>query len=610
MNQSRFVSRALWRVILFALLAVPTGASTTAFAQSSFPNNLKTGLKTAIEEARSGSFIGSPSVEVRVEAGITYLRSEGYYGAQIDVVEPDSGTQIVAEDGFELEVPNDSRKLLVRTGSRFFITSADISLSAPDLVEARAARETITNDLRTLNQKPARSGDVVRVQSQTLVSLKEAGFTQAQDTYPDIVVDHATTGMSIAYAANTGPLTQLGAVSVIGADLTPAPWVIRTAAVRAGSVATGERLRQIAERFRLTGAYQTVQLELAQPIATSPDIAIADIVLTLEERTKRIWSAGAAWSTSDGLGVDASTSYFHRLGRADTLTLDGRLGTLDTSVGANLRLPSFRGSGRDILLNARAGQQTTDAFTRLLARLSANYVSQRGRKDFLTYGVGLDFTRTRTPADDLLGLTRRDVNGADLSLLMRYERDRSDDLLNPTKGWRASGDLQPAIFFGEDQTIPYGRVVIAGSYYQPFSGLRGGVIAARGKAGILITENERLPFDRRFFAGGGGSVRGYAFQSIGPRDINDNPLGGQSVIEAALEARWSLRGPLGMAVFVDAARVGTFDTLDEQQTRVGVGVGVRYNLGLAPLRFDIGVPLNKRKGDPPVQLYISAGQAF
>ncbi|NJR20677.1 MAG: BamA/TamA family outer membrane protein, partial [Hyphomonadaceae bacterium] len=175
------------------------------------------------------------------------------------------------------------------------------------------------------------------------------------------------------------------------------------------------------------------------------------------------------------------------------------------------------------------------------------------------------------PPNAQLGLTRRDVDGADFSLLLRYERDRSDDLLNPTRGWRAAGDVQPALFVGDNQTIPYGRIVISGSYYQPISALVGGVMAARGKAGILITENQRLPFDRRFFAGGGGSVRGYAFQSIGPRDINDNPLGGQSVLEAAIEARWTLRGPLGMAVFVDAARVGAFDTLDEQQTRVGVG---------------------------------------
>ncbi|NJR20676.1 MAG: hypothetical protein HC777_04035 [Hyphomonadaceae bacterium] len=326
-------------------------------AQSSIPGNVKSGLRNVIEDARSSSFIGAPSIQVRIEAGVTFLRSEGYYGAQIDVREPDIDPPTSDGDGFELELPNDSRRLFVRAGPRFVIQSTSIKIDGPDLTEARAVRDTILEDLRVLDDQPARAGDVLRAQNQALQTLKEAGFTQAEDRYPDIVVDHATSGMQIDYAVTTGPLTKLGSLSVVGANLTPSAWVIKAAGIRPGSVASGERLRQLSERFRLTGAYQSVDLALQTPVLTTPETATANLMLTLEERTKRTWSAGAEWSTSDGLGLDASTSFFHHLARADTLTLDGRVGTLESSLGASLRLPSLRGAGRDLSLVARAASK-------------------------------------------------------------------------------------------------------------------------------------------------------------------------------------------------------------------------------------------------------------
>lgn len=598
------------RAVAYGFAVGLFGMSSHALAQQTLSGAEKTGLRSAIERAESGAWLSSPSVEQRREAGVTYLRAEGYYGAIIEVVEGDDAAIPNRSDGFILPIPNEEKRLFVRTGQRFKISSATVTLIGPASAAFDTARAQSSNLAAKIVDGPAKSSDVLSAQSQALIAVREAGFTEAVDQYPEIVVDHATSTMAITFNVSSGPLTSLSGVTVTGAVLTPPSWVIKAAAIAPGTIATGERIRKVAERFRLTGAYQNVDVTLAPVVAISEAANTTSLVLALQERTKRTWSAGAEWSTSDGLGVDAATSFFHRLHRADTLTLAGRIGTLESSLGASLRLPSFRGPGRDLFLEARAGQETNDAFDRLIARLAATYAIPRGRKDLLTYGLGLDITRTSTPLSGRTGLTANDVDGADASFLVRYERDRADDILNPTKGWRAQGEIQPSVFIGDGQTIPYGRLVVAGSIYRTFSALPNGVFAARLKAGALITSDERLPFDRRFFAGGGGSVRGYAYQSIGPRDLNDNPIGGRSLIEGAVEARWSLRGPFGLAVFADAARVGAFSNGDAQQTKVGVGIGLRYNLGLAPLRIDLAIPLNKRDGDAPVQLYLSAGQSF
>jgi translocation and assembly module TamA len=603
----RFHGNSRLRACSFAAGFLALG--TNAGAEPILTGSVKSGLRAAIETAASGAWLSPPSVEQRVEAGLVFLRSEGYYGARIEVIENSDSATAQASEGVAIPIPDDARRLFVHPGVQFTISSAVVNVAGSTSPSFEAAKAQATRLAGALVSGPARSGDVLRVQSQALVAVKEAGFTQAEDQYPDIVVDHATSTMAITYDVNARALTSLSGVAVTGAELTTQAWVIKTAAIAPGSIATGERIRKVAERFRLTGAYQNVDVTLAPVEIVSALSGTTELMLALQERTKRIWSAGAEWSTSDGLGVDASTSFFHRFHRADTLTFDGRVGTLESSLGASLRLPSFGGPSRDLFMQARAGQETNDAFDRLIARIGATYAIPRGRKDLLTYGLGLDVTRTNSPLQIRTGLIANDVDGADLSLLVRYERDRADDIINPTNGWRAQGEIQPSVFIGDGQTIPYGRLVLASSIYRPFPALPNGVFAARLKAGVLVTGNDRLPFDRRFFAGGGGSVRGYAYQSIGPRDLDDNPIGGRSVIEGAVEARWSLRGPFGVAIFADAARVGSFDN-SEAQTKVGVGVGLRYNLGLAPLRIDLAIPLNKRDGDAPVQLYLSAGQSF
>lgn len=580
-----------------------------AMAATGVDGRTKSALKTAILTAPSGAFLSPATVEQRVEVGLIYLRAQGYYGATIDIIDDPQIPQENGREDFTIALETDARLLRVRPGPLFIFAATAIDVEGPSSSTFDAARAKANALLSNLGGQPARSADVLRVQSQALATLKEAGFTSAQDTYPDILVDHETSTMAVTYKIASGPLTLLGAPIIVGAQLTPQTWVARTADITKGDPATGDVLRKTAERLRLTGAYQNVELSLEPVTAITAQTQVADVRLVVAERTKRIWSAGAIWSTTDGLGVDASTSFFHRFHRADTLNLGGKIGTLESSLGASLLLPSLNGPSRDLFIEARAGQETTDAFERLIARIGATYSLPRGRRDLLSYGVGIDITRTRTPTQTKSTL-RRDVDGADLGLLIRYERDRTDDIINPTKGWRAQGELQPNVFLSTGETIPYARLEVAGSYYQPFSALRDGVFATRLKAGVLISGNDQLPFDRRFFAGGGGSVRGYGYQSIGPRDAFDNPIGGRSLIEGTVEARWSLRGPFGLAVFADAARVGALTNGDEQQTKVGIGIGLRYNLGFAPLRIDLAVPLNKREGEAPVQIYLSAGQSF
>ncbi len=139
------------------------------------------------------------------------------------------------------------------------------------------------------------------------------------------------------------------------------------------------------------------------------------------------------------------------------------------------------------------------------------------------------------------------------------------------------------------------------------------VLAGRTKIGSAIGEpTDKIPANKRFYAGGGGSIRGYDFQSVGPLDADNDPLGGRSLLEVGAELRIRATESIGLVPFVDGGTVYDSPYPDfEEAFRWAAGVGVRYFTGFGPIRLDIALPLDKRKDvDDDFQLYISFGQAF
>ncbi|HOQ89458.1 MAG TPA: BamA/TamA family outer membrane protein, partial [Candidatus Hydrogenedentes bacterium] len=138
-------------------------------------------------------------------------------------------------------------------------------------------------------------------------------------------------------------------------------------------------------------------------------------------------------------------------------------------------------------------------------------------------------------------------------------------------------------------------------------------LAARLRAGIMVGEDfETVPADLRFYAGGGGSVRGYEYQTAGPLDRDEDPLGGRSLLETSVELRRRLTDKIGLVTFVDSGTVYRQGWPDfSEPLRVGAGIGVRYATPMGPLRLDLATPINRRDGvDPAIQVYFGFGQAF
>jgi translocation and assembly module TamA len=150
-----------------------------------------------------------------------------------------------------------------------------------------------------------------------------------------------------------------------------------------------------------------------------------------------------------------------------------------------------------------------------------------------------------------------------------------------------------------------------GSIYFPFDADARNVAAFRMVVGSIVgAEIENVPADRRFYAGGGGSVRGYAYQGIGPKDSDGQPIGGLSLVEGSAEMRIGITDTIGVVPFVDAGTVSENEYPTFSDLKVGAGLGVRYATPFGPLRVDVAVPLNPDPDDPVFGIYAGIGQAF
>ncbi|MBX9815138.1 MAG: BamA/TamA family outer membrane protein, partial [Sphingomonas sp.] len=186
--------------------------------------------------------------------------------------------------------------------------------------------------------------------------------------------------------------------------------------------------------------------------------------------------------------------------------------------------------------------------------------------------------------------------------------DGTDDLLNPSRGFRLGGRLSPELSLQGD-IFGYARIQVDASAYRALG--ERVVLAGRLRFGTIAgAPRDAIAPSRRFYAGGGASVRGYGFQAIGPRDVNNDPIGGRSLTEFSLEARIKAFGPFGVVPFFDAGNIYTSPLPQFTGLQYGAGVGLRYYSNFGPIRIDIGTPINPQRGDTPVTVFVGLGQAF
>ena len=520
------------------------------------------------------------------------LQSEGYYGATLH-------TRI----DFGATPPRVT--LDVAPGPLYKISQFDVQYT-----DQRALRD---GDLAHVGEKtglspgaPARAADVLDAEVRVLARVKNAGYPLATMNARKFVVDPAAATMVVTLtidpALNDAGKWRFGATTFNGLDNADPNYIMRKMTWVEGDPFDLTLLDTYRQALESTGLFEFVRVE---PVQDPPhDTDELPVTVTVKERKQRTIGVGANYSTSEGPGAKFYWQHRNLDGRARRLNLTLTVATLRQGVAATYRRPEFLHPKQSFFTSAEVFHEDNDAYEQVGFDGSVGIERQIARH-WSVSGAG-EFELTRT--DD--GDSQTTSQLLTFPLIANY--DTTDSYLDATRGMRARVRVAPSTGNNDG---PVSFVTLEGTASTYFGVLKNPqtVLALRGRLGIIAGEDtQAIPAGRRFYAGGGGSIRGYSYKNVGPRDAGGTPTGGRSVAEVGVEARIRVTETIGIVPFVEGgnAYADSIDTFGED-FRWGGGIGFRYYSPIGPLRLDFAVPFNRRDNiDDAFQIYVSIGQAF
>ena len=520
------------------------------------------------------------------------LRSQGYYDA---MVEPSTER---ADDTLRVILTADP-------GSQYRFASVEL----PGLDAAGANSAKLRDAFAVKQGDPVIAQDVIDAGLALTQALGEEGYAEAKVGEQQVEVNHQTRLATLLLPVTPGPVAHFGAIHVEGEPPFSARHVGLIARFKPGDQFQRSKIDDLRRALIATTLVANAEIKVV-PVQ---DGRVVDLNVRLEPAPSHTIAGDIGYGTGQGALIEASWTDRNFFNPEGALTVRGILGSKEQLAGVQFRRSNFRMRDQTLNLQITGSHQKFDAYEAKTVLLAGNIERQ---SNFIwqkmwtwSYGAQLLATDERgvfTPAG--LKDTRKFFIAA-LPLTLGY--DGSDSLLDPTRGFRLSGWISPE-YSGHGKSLTYARSQIDASAYHPIADRV--VVAGRIRLGtILGADDFDIAPSRRFYSGGGGSVRGYGYQQLGPKDTEGDPIGGRGLAEFAIETRIRLKqfgGNFGIVPFFDGGSLSTEALPDFKDWHFAAGAGVRYYSLFGPIRVDVGIPLNRQKGDGPFAVTVSLGQAF
>jgi translocation and assembly module TamA len=530
------------------------------------------------------------------------LYAEGYYGGTVSIRLNGREAAGLAPDA-NLSRPV-AVAITVNPGPVFHFRRLAIVNRAPPTADPNDQVDS-PEDLGFVMGGIAKSGIVLKAEQAEINAWRQQGFAKAAAGQRQVVADHATNTVDVTLTIEPGRQAAIGDIGVTGTENMDPDFVRQQTGLTPGEQYDPDLIEKANKRLSRLEVFRSLRIEAADAIAPTGLLPFNVIV---QEQALNRFGIGATYGTLDGLGVEGFYLRRNLFGHAERLRLDAKVAGIgypvdtadfDYAFGGTFTKPGIFSPDIDLVASISAERTVLDTYTETSvgARAGLTWLFS----DEITFEGGVSYERSRF--DDDFGT--RDFNIAGVYAGVTF--DNRDDATDAHEGWYANARVEPFYELNYGNTAAQ-AVAEARTYFSLGDNL---VLAGRLKAGALIGPDlAEIPPDKLFFAGGGGSVRGYGYKSIGVPGPGGIVTGGRYLLEASVEARYKLNDSFGVVGFVDGGYVAadTFPGLDD--LRVGAGLGLRYYTGLGPLRLDAAIPLNKHAGDPDYALYVGIGQAF
>lgn len=527
------------------------------------------------------------------------LYDQGYYSGVIDIKLDGVEAASIAP----LDAPQTVRKVTidVQPGPRFRYSRAQIGPLAPGTELPRDYRKG----------EIARTGEMKAAATSAVDGWRNVGHAKAEVARTEIIADHASNQVDSVIDLAPGPALRFGKLTIRGYERMNPRRLRKIAGFPEGERFDPAKLEDVRKRLRRSGVFSAITLTEADYISPGNTL---DVDLQVVEQKLRRLGAGFEYSNTEGLALTGYWINRNLLRGGERLRVDAGV----SDIHGN--------SGRDYNLGLRIDRPATlnaDTTGYVLAEVKSlqedDYDLKSGTfglgftwipSDRLTADIALQYRAIRV--DDLAG--RSDFRLVALPAQLTW--DRRDQPTDAKRGYWLSGGITPFYGIG-DQTGSGAQVTAEGRVYRSFGRDDRFTLAGRARLGsVLGPEIDQTPRDYLFWSGGGGTVRGHSYESLGVEVIQgpDGAVrtGGMSIATLSAESRMQFREKLGFVLFADAGRVWDDSGFSGASGwQAGAGAGVRYQTPIGPLRFDLATPVGGGDGDDGgVQVYIGLGQAF
>ena len=493
-------------------------------------------------------------------------------------------------------------------GVQYTIGKTRVSVTDPARLEPDPTRGKFTPPVTSLADLGVKEGDpaltdkVLNAVSAVRENFRDRGYPFASIASSRYIVDHASQSLEVDIVVDSGPLVYMNGLEVKGESPVKKRYLDALTTWRTDQPWNQSRVERFRNSLRQSGLFSSAELLPAEEDNADGRRAV---VAELAEAPPRTISGALKFDTDFGPGVQGSWEHRNITGRGDRLRIEMPIWADMQELVATYRLPFFMRNDQDFTARSAYRKEDSDAY-KLTAYLASAGLERRFSRRW-TGAVAL-----HVEGGDLEDPDKERTRYRLMGVPMSLSYSNANSLLDATKGFRLNLGVAP--YTGDfHDTFSVVQTRVEGQAFLPLIGEKSLVLALRGMYGVVADTNaQNVPASLRFYTGGGGSVRGYAFQSLGPRNASNDPLGGASVVEVNAEARARFNDTWGMVAFLDGgmAYEDAVADITSDSLRWGAGIGLRFHTAIGPVRLDLAMPLNKREDDDSMQIYFSIGQSF
>ncbi len=510
---------------------------------------------------------------------IQLLHSRGYYAARLQV-------RLAGSEG--------KRRLI------FDVEPGPLYRIGTVRVHAGGLRLPTPTQLGLRPGQPARADLALEAERAVLQAVRERGHPFPSLADRDYRIDATQALLHVELTVEPGRAAQFGPTTITGLTRLAESYVLAELDWKPGDPFDPRLLEDTHTALSRSGLFSALAMELPDRV---PDDGQLPLNIRLRERRRRTVSATVGYKTDEGAGAGLQWEHRNLFGEAEGLRVKTLWAEQAQSGEILFSIPHVTHSAQELDLSLRVADEQPDAYDSRNVRLAAALSRDWNRQWSSRIGPSIRLTRIDQldEQDDFLLI----------SLPARVKWDTTDNILDARRGFVLQGDEEP-FYDALAGDVFFLKSTGRGQLYKSLTRDRSWVMAGRLVVGGLAgASRSTLPADELFYAGGGSSIRGYAYQSVGPL-VEGEPVGGRSLFESSLELRWQISRKMGLVSFLDGGSAFASPAPDFDETlRWGTGAGVRFYTPVGPLRVDVGIPLDRRPElDKSYQLYVSLGQAF